>query len=655
MQARSLIARIAVAVMLIASLFAQSPQELAATASAAMKAQRYPEAEKCYRELVRIMPESGELRSNLGLSLYYQSKLDEARAAFQNALRFKPELFVPNFFLGRIYFDVSRYQDAVTVIKTALRAQPDHREARLLLGASLVGLSRVDEASSLYTALARENPRDAEAYYGLGLIYLDLGRKAIDRLAHFRDSGLVSLVKAEFYADRPEWSAMTVARYQEAVSRSPGVPGLRTRLGMYLLKTGRWDEAASAFDQELKRDPYSYEAHFGLSALRLRAGDVAGSLRELNAAAGIRPQFFDPPPPFPIVYQPEELRGIQVDLEQAGQDNFGAAYLLAVLQADRAGNWLHVAEKLRKRLLDDIAPPSAPAGTVAQRRNLGLEYVRRKRYEDGARMLLALPEAARGEPEVRTALARSLFACGRIQELVNAFGRTDTADPEILYLIADSYKQLAQATLQRVVELDPDSARAHRLYGDSLVARGLFNQAAKEYEVAAKIEPRDAEVLRALGDAYHRLAAFDLEAETYRRLVELEPLDPQAYYLAGASELHRQRPGEAIPLLRKALQLKPDLSLAEAQLGRALALEGRTAEAINHLERGAVADTDGGIHYQLARLYRETGDQEKARKALESFRRLREEQKRRIMDLTHPGPDSGSEAVDAKSRRQQSR
>jgi tetratricopeptide (TPR) repeat protein len=263
-------------------------------------------------------------------------------------------------------------------------------------------------------------------------------------------------------------------------------------------------------------------------------------------------------------------------------------------------------------------------------------------------MLLALPEAARGEPEVRTALARSLFACGRILELVNAFGRTDTADPEILYLIADSYKQLAQATLQRVVELDPDSARAHRLYGDSLVARGLFNQAAKEYEVAAKIEPRDAEVLRALGDAYHRLAAFDLEAETYRRLVELEPLDPQAYYLAGASELHRQRPGEAIPLLRKALQLKPDLSLAEAQLGRALALEGRTAEAINHLERGAVADTDGGIHYQLARLYRETGDQEKARKALESFRRLREEQKRRIMDLTHPGPDSGSEAVDAR-------
>src|SRR5947209_6808448 len=150
MQAGILFARSAVAIMLIAPSFAQSPEELAATGSAALKAQQYPEAEKCYRELVRIMPQSAELPSNLGLWLY--------------------------------------------------------------------------------RALARENIRDAEAYYGLGLIYMDVGRKAIDRLAQFKDSAFVSLVRAEFYAERPEWSAITVERYREAVSRSPEVPGLRTRL-----------------------------------------------------------------------------------------------------------------------------------------------------------------------------------------------------------------------------------------------------------------------------------------------------------------------------------------------------------------------------------------------------------------------------------------
>src|SRR5438477_2584209 len=152
MQARTLIAPVAAAVLLIGPSSAQSPQELAATASAAMNWRQYPEAEKCYRELVRMMPESAELRSNLGLSLYYQNKLDQARAAFQDALRFKPALFVPNFFLGRIYFEMSRYQDAIAVITAALRAQPSHREARLLLGASLVGVSRFGEAISLYSA-----------------------------------------------------------------------------------------------------------------------------------------------------------------------------------------------------------------------------------------------------------------------------------------------------------------------------------------------------------------------------------------------------------------------------------------------------------------------------------------------------------------------
>jgi tetratricopeptide (TPR) repeat protein len=595
------------------------------------------------------MPPSAELRSNLGLSLYYQNKLDRARAAFQDALRLNPALFVPNFFLGRIYFDMSRYPDALATARAALRAQPNHREARLLLGASLVGLSRFDEAISLYRALARENIRDAEAYYGLGLIYMELGRKAIDRLAQFKDSAFVSLVRAEFYAERPEWSAITAERYREAVSRSPEVPGLGTRLGMYLLNAGRWDEAASSFEQELERDPYSYEAHFGLSAARLRAGNVAGCVKELNAAAGIRPEFFERLPQFPIAYDAAEFTDLQANLEpQAGEDNFGAAYLLAVLRPDRAGSWPDVAGKLRKRLLDGIASPSPPPGTTEERRKLGLEFVRQRRYEDGARILMILPEAARSEPGVRTALARSLSASGRVQELVEVFGRTDPAVPEILYLLSDSYKKLATATLERVIELNPDSARAHRLYGDSLLAKGLFNDAAREYEIAARIEPRDAEVLYALGDAYHRLANFDSAAETYRRLVELKPLDPQAYYLAGTNELRRQHPGEAMPLLRKALQLKPDLLLAEAQLGRALAMEGRKAEAVKHLERGAAADTDGGIHYRLARLYREMGDEESARKAMETFRTLREEQKRKIIDLTHPDRDSDLEGVDGR-------
>jgi tetratricopeptide (TPR) repeat protein len=648
MQARNLIARMAVVVIFTGPLSAQPAQELAARASAAMNAGQYPEAEKCYRDLVRIMPLSAELRSNLGLSLYYQNKLDPARGEFQSALALKPALFVANFFLGRIYFEMSRYEDAIAVIKAALRSQPNHRESRLLLGASLVGLNRFDDSISLYAAIARENPKDAEAYYGLGLIYLDRGRKAMDRLAQSRDSGFVSLVKAEFYADRPAWSAVTLARYQEAVRQSPAVPGLRTRLGMHLLRTGRWDEAISVFEQDVAGDPYSYEAHFGLSALRLRAGDVVGSLKELNAAARIRPQFFDPLPPFPITYEAADLDRIQADLErQAGDGNFGAAYLLAVLPVHPAGSWPTVAEKLRSRLQDHTASPSASAATVPERRKEGLEYVRRKRYEDGARMLLALPETGITEPQVRTALARALFASGQMQELVKTFDRTDDTDPEIFYLISQGYKQLAQVTLQRVIELDPGSARAHRLYGDSLLAKNLFNEAAKEYEIAAGIEPRDADVLHALGDAYHRLAAFDSEAEVYRHLLELKPLDPEAYYLAGTSELHRGHAGEAIPLLQKALQLKPDLVLAEAQLGRALAMQDAKAEAVKHLERVAAADTDGGIHYQLARLYREAGNEEKARHALESFRKLRDEQRHRIADLTRPGPDSGPETAEA--------
>jgi tetratricopeptide (TPR) repeat protein len=572
----------------------QSPQELAQAAGAAMQAQNYPAAEQTYTKLVELVPDVGELHSNLGLAQYFQGKKGPAAKSFQQALKLKPELFVAQYFLGRVYFENSQYSEALPLLEAAVRAQPEQHDALRLLAGTLVELGRAKEAIQRYQKFLGASPKDVEAHYGLGLVYLNLARSAIDRLAKFPDSGFVSLVRAEHFADRAEWEDVAESSFREAVEKSPDAPGLRTRLGTFLLKRGQLDPAAAAFKDELKLDPHSAEARLGLAAVHLRRGDVDAALAQVNEAASMRPQFFDPLPAFFCGCELAELEGASSRLQTAaGQVSFAAAYLLSQLGAESA-KWRAQAASLVSKI-EPAAPAPAASGKVAR--------------------------------------ARELFRTQRFQELADAVPAAPADDPEMLYLLGGAYKQLALSTLFRMAELNPESARAHSLVGDSLVAQARFAEAAKAYEAAAGLAPQDTELRFALGDAYLRAGAFGEAAATYRALLAVLPNNAQAYSMLGEAQLRSSEPKEAIVSLEKALELNSGLVDAHGALGRAFALEDRIDEAIRHLEIAAPSDQDGSIHYRLSQLYRSTGNQEKARAAVQQFQKIREGKQENVPDL----------------------
>ncbi len=624
---------------------AQSPQELSAAAATAMKDQDYQKAAEYYEKLLQLAPNTAEIHSNLGLARYFQKKIEPAEKAFEEALRRNSDLFVPNFFLGRLYFETGRYQRALPLLENALELQPQQETVRRFLAAVLVGLDRFDEAIAQYKGLLKENQEDVESLYSLGLVYLDLGQKAFDQLANFKDSGFVPLVTAEFYADRPDWQTVTIRNYREAVIASPEVPGLRIHLGMFLLKAEDWAAAKQAFEEELQLDPFSYEARFGMSVFHLFKGEFRAALRELNAAVHIRPQFFDPLPLLPVNFASQQPPGDYLSLEQeAKQGSFGAAYLLTELSArlgrrDPTVPWSSLAEKRRDQLIHDYHSSTKAPGefTEDNRRSLGLRFIREKRYEDGLRLLLPQGAGVMTNREIRTALARTLFRLGRFENLITLLqGVKLNDDPEAFYVLGSSYKKLALHTLEKIVELDPESVRAHQLLGDALFAQELFQEAAAEYETAAKIEPRNAALLFSLGNAYFEQLEFERTAEVYQRVLELDPFHAEAHLMQGSCLLRLGRPQGAIPLLRRALELHPELIGAHVPLGRALVMLDRTEEAIEHLELGADTDTDGSIHYQLFNLYRQLGQKEKAESALRISQKLRSASERQRVFLKDP-------------------
>jgi tetratricopeptide (TPR) repeat protein len=70
-----------------------------------------------------------------------------------------------------------------------------------------------------------------------------------------------------------------------------------------------------------------------------------------------------------------------------------------------------------------------------------------------------------------------------------------------------------------------------------------------------------------------------------KRAAELDDSDPWARMALGYVALSMRRTDEAVEEFRQALELNPNFAAAHGYLGFALAMDGRSAEAIPHAER----------------------------------------------------------------------
>ena len=78
---------------------------------------------------------------------------------------------------------------------------------------------------------------------------------------------------------------------------------------------------------------------------------------------------------------------------------------------------------------------------------------------------------------------------------------------------------------------------------------------------------------------------FEIAIAEYRKVTELEPTVPAGFVSLGQAYLENHDYGGAIPPLKRALKLNPDLLAAHRLLGYALLAQGYAAEAVPHLEK----------------------------------------------------------------------
>ena len=201
---------------------------------------------------------------------------------------------------------------------------------------------------------------------------------------------------------------------------------------------------------------------------------------------------------------------------------------------------------------------------------------------------------------------------------LDAWKRGDE-DPYVLYSLMLEDKSLGDKAagiehFKIMLARFPDSVWIHILLGDAHFKLSEEAEARKEYLLALKLMPD-------LFEPNFRLAYLDFEAgdygsavEYYRRALAAKPRHTEANLYLGEALRRDRKTSEAIPQLRRAIQLDAQAPLAYDSLAKSLTDAGRLPEAADILSQAEKQfPNDSSFPAMRARLLSRLGRTEEAR------------------------------------------
>jgi serine/threonine protein kinase/tetratricopeptide (TPR) repeat protein len=215
------------------------------------------------------------------------------------------------------------------------------------------------------------------------------------------------------------------------------------------------------------------------------------------------------------------------------------------------------------------------------------------------------------------AFPKAEAAANKALELDDALGEAHVSRAFIL-TIYDWDLAAAEREFRRAIELNPNNATAHHIYGIMLLHAGRLNEAANEEKLAVQLDPLSPVTNRALGAVFIDQRKYDQAIEQLKKTLELAPNFNLARNDLATAYLMKSMYGDAISELEKALTMPIGKVAPLSSLAYAYAVAGQKAEAQKILDQlNELAKQQYVQPRVIARIYVGLGDKDKAFASLE--------------------------------------
>ena len=264
-----------------------------------------------YEWIVRRVPDSAEVESNLGVALYFNNQHEQAAAACRRAIALKLNLYTPHLFLGLALAQLSHSDKAVLELEKATQINAQDPLAHEWLGYEYMAVGRYEDAITQLETASVVKAEDIDIWYALGRSYLESGKAATRRLVKtYPDGGRTWQLAAE-QAKLQDNRSRALHLYQAANKRRPDIEAVRDEIvalggvppetvakepapaatedELYQSVSNFEQRARDAFSRISRIDPDSYRVHEIAADGESAAGNYDDAIRDYTLALQRKP------------------------------------------------------------------------------------------------------------------------------------------------------------------------------------------------------------------------------------------------------------------------------------------------------------------------------------------------------------------------------
>lgn len=596
----------------------------------------FDEAAATLRLLVEKSP-SQQAYLNLGAVLIRANRADEGEEALQQGVAAFPESVPLHIGLAEFYSTAGRLPESIELMKKVAALEPDEKNHQVTLATLLWRAGKKDEALAGLNALKEKAPLEESTWLGISSFFVKFND--FEQAESTLREGISNLPQTFELRFRLSELMMRKRAFEEAVAilehcltlkqdeKDPEIVRTRTILAKYYLQTGEIDRSEQYMKEAIAADGENVDALFVKGNLALVRGHYDEAVSALQRVIEKEPRFV---PGYLRLGEAHARKGDLALAEVAlwkglktaprSKELLKALATVFVKKEDypsAEAQYNRILEEFpddlvsRAELGDLILAAGAPGRAedtykqvVTMAPNLPLGYLRLSRF------YTRMQKPDKAEAELKKAYEQTTNNSPVLSELARFYAGINKPEK-------------AAALCSERLKKNPDDPFTHDLLGQILMLQKKYDKAREHYEKAIELAPRWAEPQNNLARLFVVQKKIDEAIAHFNDTLSKDPGNALANFSIGLLYEQSGDIEKARAAYEKTLDLNPAHWLAANNLAYLISNTSKSLPDLNHaldLAKKAlvfrpndpgIQDTIGWVHYKL-------GEYEKARGYLES-------------------------------------
>lgn len=513
---------------------------------------------KYLEQLAAKNGDNAEVQEKLGVARQSSGDDAGATAALKRAIALAPDRLSAYTSLFAVHLHQKQLDKAIEIARRIQAQFPGKVIGDTLQGIAYLAKGEFDQARQAFQHAVEKEPNNAEAAGNLANMLVMEGnvpeaRKVLDGVLETRPKHFRTLMASAELAIRAWDGDKAEALWRRAVEVSPDAPQPRIALSNHYTQTNRATDALALAEPALAKNPKSVGLLATVGQARVRTGDLTGALetfRRLTALAPTSPR-------------------AQVLLMRALEIN---------------GRIAEALDAAKQALALDPSNLQARLGEVRILAQLG-------RLDDAKANLEALKTELPDQAELLLLEGRIALVERRGDDAVAAYRKAFLLQRNNGTLIELSQALFATGKAKEVLDMIqawlkdyPQDVLVRGTLAEAQVAVGLLAEADKQYVMILGLTPTNVRALNNLAWVRMSLDKKDEAVGLARKARTVAPESASVADTLGVILLETGQTQEAFELLQWARRAEPNDLIIQFHFARALATNGRVADAVAELQ-----------------------------------------------------------------------